>query len=636
MDGLRAVAVLSVIFYHAFPKVFPGGFVGVDIFFVISGYLISGILFNGMKQEEFSLSEFYFRRVRRLFPSLVTTLWLCLGYGYFILWTEEYQQLGKHVAAGTLFIQNILYWKEGRYWDLAAIYNPVLHLWTLAVEGQFYIIFPPLTILFWKRKWPIAVILWILFSFSILSNLVMSTQDASADFYLISYRAWEFLAGSLLAWWHFSKSCEESATYNNLYATIGVILIVGSIFLINTRESYPGWRAIIPVVGTIALIAAHKQSWINREIFSNSLVVWIGLISYPLYLFHWPLISFVHIVKGENPPGIYLVLALGIALFLALTTYYFIEKQLRESKSRWVTLGLISSFLITGFLAVFINNGIILPLSCRNKEKSRLISIAIADNYKKIFTGYQRIRPRNSLVLLHKTGDYEMKSIFLGDSIMEQYAPRIYEIIKSNKDNQSAIFVTAGSVPPIPGVSKKNKQECYELIPRFKLTIADNDHIKNVIISALWPVYFSKSSEYYVNGVSMATKEGQDTGISNLGLMIRDLTRKGKKVILLLATPFDEKFNPKNMYRNNFYFSEKVIPDIKLEEYQNRYKEINSRITQEALKNGAIVFDPTPFFARDEYLLNEYNGEPIYFDGNHLRPSYVKQNIKYLDYIISK
>jgi peptidoglycan/LPS O-acetylase OafA/YrhL len=154
IDGLRAVAVLGVIIYHAFPKVLPGGFAGVDIFFVISGYLISGILYKGHREGHFSFKEFYARRIRRLFPSLITVILLCLAYGWLVLLPDEYEKLGKHVAAGTLFIQNMVFWQESGYFDTAANLKPLLHLWSLAVEEQFYIFFPPLLLLIWKRKWP--------------------------------------------------------------------------------------------------------------------------------------------------------------------------------------------------------------------------------------------------------------------------------------------------------------------------------------------------------------------------------------------------------------------------------------------------------------------------------------------------
>ena len=336
IDGLRAVAVLGVVIYHAFPQNLPGGFVGVDIFFVISGYLISGILYKGVRQGGFSPSsfflEFYARRIRRLFPALIAVLLLCLGYGYFILLGDEYRQMGKHVAAGTLFIQNMVFWKESGYWDVASTLKPLLHLWSLAVEEQFYIVFPPLLLLFWKKKWPMVPLLWAMLGASLVANLIMSYQSRETDFFLTTYRAWEFLGGSLLAWWHYGKNHEEEAPFGNWLSVFGIILLAASMIVLKEGQPYPGWRAILPVAGSIMLIAAGSQAWINRHVFSHPAVVWIGLISYPLYLFHWPALSFVHIVKGERPADVCIVGALVIAFLLTVATYYLVERPVRFAK----------------------------------------------------------------------------------------------------------------------------------------------------------------------------------------------------------------------------------------------------------------------------------------------------------------
>ena len=223
IDGLRAVAVLGVVIFHAFPTWIPGGYTGVDIFFVISGYLISGILFKGHREGNFSFKEFYARRVRRLFPSLITLFLISLIFGWFVLLPIEYQYLGKHMAAGTLFIQNFVFWKESGYFDVEAIRKPMLHLWSLAVEEQFYIFFPPLLLLICKRKWPLALFLGALLIASLIGNLVMSVQNVTTDFFLTPYRAWEFLGGSLLAWWHFDRGHEEDVPlYREGLSILGV------------------------------------------------------------------------------------------------------------------------------------------------------------------------------------------------------------------------------------------------------------------------------------------------------------------------------------------------------------------------------------------------------------------------------
>jgi peptidoglycan/LPS O-acetylase OafA/YrhL len=259
IDGLRAVAVLGVVIYHAFPHALPGGFTGVDIFFVISGYLISGILYKGHNAGNFSpmsfFLEFYARRIRRLFPALITVLLLCLAYGWLILLPDEFRQLGKHVAAGTLFIQNLVFWQESGYFDTAANLKPLLHLWSLAVEEQFYIFFPLLLILLWRKPRLLVPAMGLLLVVTFILNIVMSVQNSVSDFFLTPYRAWEFLGGSLLAWWHYDKGHEEEVPpYREALSWCGVVLLGLGMAFIHTGDPYPGWRALLPVAGTLLLM----------------------------------------------------------------------------------------------------------------------------------------------------------------------------------------------------------------------------------------------------------------------------------------------------------------------------------------------------------------------------------------------
>lgn len=321
IDGLRALAVLAVVIYHAFPAALPGGFCGVDIFFVISGYLISGILFKSLAQDNFSFIEFYSRRIRRIFPALIVVLFLTLFLGYFYLLSDEFEQLGKHVAASCVFIQNIVFLKESGYFDTSADLKPLLHLWSLAVEEQFYIFFPPLLILIWRKKTSITWIFTSLIALSFIANIVISVKDSASDFFLAPYRCWELLAGSLLAWQHFSKG--SGTRLGNIYSTFGVLLITFSLIWLDKTNPYPGWRAVFPVTGAVLLIAAGPSSIINRWLLSNQISIWIGLISYPLYLFHWPFFIFpTHLKRKGSCYFIYFVstasqlIACGINLLL--------------------------------------------------------------------------------------------------------------------------------------------------------------------------------------------------------------------------------------------------------------------------------------------------------------------------------
>src|SRR5262245_40012984 len=293
VDGLRAVAVLAVLAYHAFPSLAPGGFAGVDVFFVISGYLITGIILDDLERGRFTYRNFYWRRIRRIFPALILVLVACLALGWLVLLPDEYAQLGKHVAAGAGVVSNIALWREAGYFDSAAELKPLLHLWSLGVEEQYYLAWPLLLLLFRRHMgWMIVA----LGAASFALNIWMVGTHPTAAFYLPFTRFWELLAGSYLA---FAVRKENPSPY---FSMVGAGLIVLGFILLEPQKAFPGWWALLPVLGAALLIRAGPQGWVNRRVLAHPAMVFVGLISYPLYLWHWPLLTYARIVHGGEPP----------------------------------------------------------------------------------------------------------------------------------------------------------------------------------------------------------------------------------------------------------------------------------------------------------------------------------------------
>ena len=272
IDGLRAIAVLAVVAFHAFPNWIKGGFIGVDVFFVISGYLISTIIFENLDRGTFSFSEFYIRRIKRIFPALIFVLTTCFVFGWFILIADEYRQLGKHIAAGAGFISNIIFWNEAGYFDNAADTKPLLHLWSLGIEEQFYIVWPLLLWFSWKRNFNLLIITVIVAGASFILNINGVKHDMVATFYSPQSRFWELLSGSLLAWvtlyrrgsplnikskidvWfsynvHAIKQENLGKNLSNLLSFIGFFLLLFGFWRINKDLSFPGKLALVPVLG---------------------------------------------------------------------------------------------------------------------------------------------------------------------------------------------------------------------------------------------------------------------------------------------------------------------------------------------------------------------------------------------------
>jgi peptidoglycan/LPS O-acetylase OafA/YrhL len=333
IDGLRAVAVACVVAYHNFPFTVHGGFVGVDIFFVISGFLITSLITEDMDRGRFLFASFYARRVRRIFPALAVVLAFCLAVGAVLFDVGEFHELGLQVAAGAGFLSNVLLWSEAGYFDEAAVFKPLLHLWSLAVEEQFYIVWPLALFLcarFRRPFWPLALAFA---GASFALNLYLSKVDDVADFYFIFSRIWELLIGALLAV-TIPSALHDRTRLANVAATMGVALIVAGLLLIDSTQLFPSWRALAPTLGAVLIIAAGPHAFLNARLLSNRLMVAIGKISYPLYLWHWPLLVFARFdaAGGIGPPLRWALIATAVALSQA--TYLYVETPIRLGPGR--------------------------------------------------------------------------------------------------------------------------------------------------------------------------------------------------------------------------------------------------------------------------------------------------------------
>lgn len=336
IDGLRAVAVLLVVGFHAFPGRVTGGFVGVDIFFVISGFLISSIIFENLEHQRFSFAEFYGRRVRRIFPALFVVLLACLTLGWFVMLASEYKELGKHTLAGAGFISNLVLAMESGYFDTEAQTKPLLHLWSLGIEEQFYIVWPLLAWFAWVKKFNLFVITLVVAALSFVTNVWRIEVETSATFYSPLTRFWELLVGSTLAYVALYKAAElaKFQWFNaNARSLAGAFLLGAAALLITEERAFPGYWALLPTLGTALMISAGPQPWINRVILSHPLLVWFGLLSFPLYLWHWPIFSFVRLMDGE-PTRLIRIVAIGASVALAWLTYKMVEKPLRKSANQ--------------------------------------------------------------------------------------------------------------------------------------------------------------------------------------------------------------------------------------------------------------------------------------------------------------
>jgi peptidoglycan/LPS O-acetylase OafA/YrhL len=355
IDGLRAIAVLLVVWFHAFPEAMPGGFVGVDIFFVISGFLITGILARELDQQRFSLLGFYTRRIRRIFPALIVVLAVTLVLGWLWMLPAAYAQLSADTFASAAFVANIALLLQSGYFDIESGKKPLLHLWSLGIEEQFYLFWPLILMLAARLRLRILAVASVIGIASFALNVALIGSAPVATFYLPFTRAWELLAGAALAcgW----NQLRQTSAASNWRAAIGLLLIAAAAGVLDFKSAFPGWWAVLPVAGAALLLSA-PAAWGCRHLLSSPAMVRIGLISYPLYLWHWPLLVFFAIIKFAPLTLIERGLVVGLSFALAWLTYRLVEIPFRFGRpSRFKIAGLCSGMALVALAGGVIVEG---------------------------------------------------------------------------------------------------------------------------------------------------------------------------------------------------------------------------------------------------------------------------------------
>lgn len=504
IDGLRAVAVLSVVIFHAFPDRLKGGFVGVDVFFVISGFLISGIIFDELERQRFSFQDFYGRRIRRIFPALLLVLATCFSFGWFALLADEYRQLGKHIAGGAGFISNFMLWNESGYFDEATETKPLLHLWSLGIEEQFYIVWPLLVWLAWRRAMLVPALL-VLGLGSFAANVWMLRADLVADFYSPLTRFWELLAGSGLAWFAMRRragggasAAPEGAALAHLLSVGGALMILASLALINDESRFPGWWALLPVLGAVMVIAAGRQGWFNRHVLSSRFMVGIGLISFPLYLWHWPLLSFARIIESETPSRAVRAGAVLASIALAWLTWRLVEHPLRFGAHRRLkTVALAGLMVVAGGVGVLTmaRDGF------ENRQAVRLYKnynneLKLADEVDDACRAYVGVPAGQSPVFpycRHAPGDGARTVAVIGDSHALAAYGGIAEVLRGS--GVGAVLLGNSGCPTILGAeygdTPAEKDLCRRRILGVIETVVARKDIEHVFMFTRGPVYLS-------------------------------------------------------------------------------------------------------------------------------------------------
>lgn len=533
IDGLRAIAVLAVICYHAFPLHMTGGFIGVDVFFVISGYLISNIIIQKLDSAEFSFTEFYKHRIKRIFPALILILLTCIASGWFLLLPEEYEQLGYHVAGASTFVSNFILASESGYFNNVAESKILLHLWSLAIEEQFYLAWPILLCFFWRINHRFVILILISIFFSYLFNIKETNLDKNIGFFLPQVRFFEMALGGLLAYFEINNNPHRDSV-KNIASILGYSILIYGFLEIDQNFKYPGQWVLVPVFGALLIIYAGPKSFLNKLFLSKKPIVYVGLISYSLYLWHWPLLSLFRIVNGENANAIDASTIIFISLILSILTYHFIERPFRVSTSSITTPLLIISLLLTGALGYVTYKMKGFPKRTevyesnneQRKPPKMLENVAFCKSILPEYNG-DCASSSNELDLS------EFDIVFFGDSHARALAMDL--ILSPNKSH--SLLIGKNGCPPLSGVDRFNYKYAYGCEKYYNKAIdvfKSHDFTRSTLI---YTMYFT--AYFTGDGISPEGKQN----MSNGGVHIQPTGEKQDNSFNLYASTFTSSFD---------------------------------------------------------------------------------------------
>ena len=463
IDGLRAVSVIAVIGFHVSHRLVPGGYAGVGVFFAISGFLISRLCFTELEEGRFNLLTFYARRARQIFPALVLVLFSTEIAGAFLMLPQEFADLGGQIFGGAAFISNFIFWSKGvvgGYFGTSAVFEPLLHLWSLGIEEQFYALWPVCLLIFWPRHLVLPFTI-VALAASLACSVWLTAVHPGSAFFLLPSRFWELMTGAALSYWQ--RKNRNALISGNALSVIGAIMVVSACLLLNDKSPFPGWRAVVPVLGTVLLIAAGPGAIINRALSLRPLVG-IGLISYPLYLWHWPLLSFARIVSyGEPLPHERVLALIGCTFVLSWLTYKFVEMPIRTNgaSKRYAAPSLFGGLAVAGL------SGVVLVMS--NGWMSRFpMEIQRYDSYT--FDGQKAYRVGTCFIPFNAPQPYIggecIDPVSVGGPLVllwgDSYAAHLYpglHALQATRTFRIAQF-TRGGCSPIFGSTGLWKADC--------------------------------------------------------------------------------------------------------------------------------------------------------------------------------
>ena len=621
INGLRAYAVILVVLFHFGIIGFAAGFIGVDIFFVISGFLMTSIVIKSLDKGNFSLLKFYLARGIRIVPALFVVSTIVLILGWFLVLPTDYKALAKHTLSSINFFSNIVYWRESSYFDTDSHNKALLHTWSLSVEWQFYLVFPIIVALLYKIKKSRNFLLTFFILLTIISlilSIIITAKNPSAGFFLLPTRAWEMLAGGLIFF-----IPKEKVPYKKPLEFIGFFLIAISCYIFSTDTLWPSYNAILPVLGAFLILLAHQQNSIFTK---GSVFQWLGNNSYSIYLWHWPIVFFLHYFY-KNDDYIFITAGIILSIILGWLSYTYIENPTRKKLSN---LSIVKAYFLW-FLSISILSLISIMIFKFDGVKNRF-----SNEINNISNTINDINPRRD-ECLGKQDDSQLKKCTYGDGplslivVGDSHASAMLNgVINALPNNTSLISFTIGGCPTVKNLKKTNMPEysCGERVKDIIYDIKTNysTDIPILVINRANAIFQGependKSNQpiRYINTPSLVFDEEYYAQMRNAYVdTLKDLSAS-HKVYITRPTP-EAKKEISNLAAKIFKYH---LPTQDLTITWNEYYERSKQawkaqdMAAQSTKNIQII-DLSREFCDNETCYFTQNNLPLFYDDDHM------------------
>ena len=612
IDGLRALAVVPVILFHAGFELFSGGFVGVDVFFVISGYLITTKLIEDIESQRFSLVNFYERRARRIFPALFVVMFVCIPFAWMWMLPNQMKDFSQSLVAVSLFSSNILFWRESGYFDGATEEKPLLHTWSLALEEQYYVLFPIFLFLAWR--YGKNRVFWMMVVMATISLLLSEwgwRNKPNANFFLAPTRAWELLAGSISVFFVQKQGVQK----NNFLALLGLTAIIFSIFAYDETTPYPSLYTLVPVLGVVLLVLYADKETLVTKLLSTKMFVGIGLISYSAYLWHQPLFAYSTVIGIDEAQWVRIVLILLI-LPIAYLSWRYVEAPFRDrarfTRNKIFVLSFISlSMFVAVGIAGHLSNG----FQYRHTptahyqliQTPEIFNIECLDRYP-IFANFSTCRASSF---------NEPTIALIGDS----HSLDLYEAFGASYSDDTVINLGAWGCFPFVNNENFEKNDCRDKQIQLINFLQTNTQIHTIILSGYWG--YLASGGFDTNRIgwrlhSNISEADAESFIENATDFLTNLDNEYIRLVIVEGVP-DLDFNPVECGDVGFFRFVKTNCTMSYESFIERKSQVDS-----VMRRLTNIFSEVDYvrtehiFCSEESCSSLINNETLYRDGDHL------------------